>query len=95
MLPPSLSNYTVSSYCFPTPSQVKNRTDGKSSFCELPRCSQTIVHNHCQVKLESTDSMSVKKSILDGRLLPGKSVLIPGLIRKQRLLQNDMPLVRK
>lgn len=39
--------------------------------------------------------MSVKKSILDGRLLPGKSVLIPGLICDQRLLQNDMPLVRK
>lgn len=39
--------------------------------------------------------MSVKKSILDGRLLPRKSVLIPGLIRDQRLLQNDMPLVRK
>lgn len=39
--------------------------------------------------------MSVKKSILDGRLLPGKSVLILGLIHDQRLLQNDMPLVRK
>lgn len=36
--------------------------------------------------------MSVKKSILDGRLLPGKSVLIPGLILDQRLWRNDMPL---
>ena len=36
--------------------------------------------------------MSVKKSILDGRLLPGKSVLIPGLILDQRLRRNDMPL---
>ena len=36
--------------------------------------------------------MSVKKSILDGRLLPGKSVLIPGLILDQRLRQNYMPL---
>lgn len=77
------------------PFWVEDRIDSKSSSCELPRCSQTIVQNHCQVKLGSTDSMSVKKSILDGRLLPGKSVLIPGLIRDQRLLQNDMPLVRK
>lgn len=36
--------------------------------------------------------MSVKKSILDGRLLPRKSVLIPGLILDQRLWRNDMPL---
>lgn len=49
----------------------------------------------CQVKLGSTGSVSVKKSILDGRLLPGKSVLIPGLILDQRLQQNDMPLARK
>lgn len=38
----------------------------------------------CQVKLGSTGSVSVKKSILDGRLLPGKSVLIPGLILDQK-----------
>lgn len=49
----------------------------------------------CQVKLGSTGSVSVKKSIRDGRLLPGKSVLIPGLILDQRLLQNDMPLAWK
>lgn len=49
----------------------------------------------CQVKLGSTGSVSVKKSILDGRLLPGKSVLIPGLILDQRLQQNDMPLAWK
>lgn len=77
------------------PFYFAERKDSKSSSSELPRCSQAIVQNHCQVKLGSTDSMSVKKSILDGRLLPGKSVLIPGLIRDQRLLQNDMPLVRK
>lgn len=77
------------------PFYFAERKDSKSCFSELPRCSQAIVQNHCQVKLGSTDSMSVKKSILDGRLLPGKSVLIPGLIRDQRLLQNDMPLVRK
>lgn len=77
------------------PFYFAERKDSKSSFSELPRCSQAIVQNHCQVKLGSTDSMSVKKSILDGRLLPGKSVLIPGLIHNQRLLQNDMPLVGK
>lgn len=49
----------------------------------------------CQIKLGSTGSVSVKKSILDGRLLPGKSVLIPGLILDQRLWQNDMPLAWK
>lgn len=49
----------------------------------------------CQVKLGSTGSASVKKSILDGRLLSGKSVLIPGLILDQKLLQNDMPLAWK
>lgn len=74
---------------------LAERKDSKSSFSELPRCCEAIVQNHCQVKLGSTDSMSVKKSILDGRLRPGKSVLIPGLIRDQSLLQNDMPLVRK
>lgn len=77
------------------PSTFQKEKIAKSSFSKLPRCSQAIVQNHCQVKLGSTDSMSVKKSILDGRLLPRKSVLIPGLICDQRLLQNDMPLVRK
>uniref|UniRef100_A0A8C0G063 Uncharacterized protein n=1 Tax=Bubo bubo TaxID=30461 RepID=A0A8C0G063_BUBBB len=95
---PPVTNCVVWVFSFPplpTPYYFAERKDTKSSFCELPRCSQPIVQNHCQVKLGSTDSMSVKKSILDGRLLPGKSVLIPGLIRDQRLLQNDMPLVRK
>lgn len=68
---------------------------GAKFFCEFLRCFQPIVQSHCQVKLGSTGSMSVKKSILDGRLLPGKSVLIRGLICDQRLQWNDMPLVRK
>lgn len=66
---------------------------------ELPLWDAKVLPVHCaagcQVKLGSTGSVSVKKSILDGRLLPGKSVLIPGLILDQRLQQNDMPLARK
>lgn len=66
---------------------------------ELPLWDAKVLPVHCaagcQVKLGSTGSVSVKKSILDGRLLPGKSVLIPGLILDQRLLQNDMPLAWK
>lgn len=64
----------------------------ESSLCESPRCSLVHCAVCCQVKLGSTGSVSVKKSILDGRLLPGKSVLIPGLILDQRLCWNDMPL---
>ncbi len=64
----------------------------ESSLCESPRCSLVHCAVCCQVKLGSTGSVSVKKSILDGRLLPGKSVLIPGLILDQRLRWNDMPL---
>lgn len=66
---------------------------------ELPLWDAKVLPVHCaagcQVKLGSTGSVSVKKSILDGRLLPGKSVLIPGLILDQRLQQNDMPLAWK
>lgn len=66
---------------------------------ELPLWEAKVLPVHCaagcQVKLGSTGSVSVKKSILDGRLLPGKSVLIPGLILDQRLQQNDMPLAWK
>lgn len=64
----------------------------ESFFCESPRCSLVHCAAGCQVKLGTTGSVSVKKSILDGRLLPGKSVLIPGLILDQRLRRNDMPL---
>ncbi len=84
-----LSNFSFTSW----------RRGGGGGAGELPLWDAKVLPVHCaagcQVKLGSTGSVSVKKSILDGRLLPGKSVLIPGLILDQRLQQNDMPLAWK